>query len=59
MTFAPATDSTNALRQRLSKASTAALARPLVDSAVRLLDETAGIKSTSFARVVASSASSA
>ena len=56
MTFAPATDSTNALRQRLSKASTAALARPLVDSAVRLLDETAGIKSTSFARVVASSA---
>ena len=56
MTFAPATDSTNALRQRLREGSTAALARPLVDSTVRLPDETAGIESAGVSRVLASSA---
>ena len=56
MTFVLATDPTDALRQRLSEGSTAALTRPLFDSAVPLPDETAGIESAGVSRVLASSA---
>ena len=56
MTFFLATDPTDALRHRLSEGPTAALTRPLFDSAVRLPRETAGIESAGVSRFLASSA---